>query len=276
MSVRPEPVEWGVATRCRRGEDAERGPRDGEACATAHSSRRSTAWATGARLPAPPGRPAGRARQRGGELVLLGALPRGMSDTRGAAISLAFVSAREGRMSWLGVGNVEGRVLSGDPSARRLKGSLALLNGVPGHQLPYMRTATIDLGPATSWSWPRMGLRPDSPTRSTPRGRRRRSATGSWPTREADDDALVVTVRYLGGDRERGGAHRGGSFPARLCVGPAAPTCSIRRGLAPRRLRARARGREPAAQRARPGRRSPRGPAVDAGRTYRTRPRLSG
>ena len=29
-------------------------------------------------------------------------------------------------MTWLGVGNVEGRVLSGDPSATRPKGSLAL------------------------------------------------------------------------------------------------------------------------------------------------------
>ena len=28
-------------------------------------------------------------------------------------------------MTWLGVGNVEGRVLSGDPSATRPKGSLA-------------------------------------------------------------------------------------------------------------------------------------------------------
>ena len=61
--------------------------------------------------------------------------------------------APEGRLAWdavgtqwpVGVGNVEGRVLSGDPSARRLKGSLALLNGVPGHQLPYMQIATLAL-----------------------------------------------------------------------------------------------------------------------------------
>ena len=50
-------------------------------------------------------------------------------------------------MTWLGVGNVEGRVLSGDPSATRPKSSLALGSGVPGHELPSVRTATLDVRP---------------------------------------------------------------------------------------------------------------------------------
>ena len=39
-------------------------------------------------------------------------------------------------MTWLGVGNVEGRVVSGDPSATRPKGSLALGRGVAGTSCP--------------------------------------------------------------------------------------------------------------------------------------------
>ena len=46
-------------------------------------------------------------------------------------------------MTWLGVGNVEGRVLSGDPSITRPKGSLALGRGVPGHALPTVRSARL-------------------------------------------------------------------------------------------------------------------------------------
>ena len=64
------------------------------------------------------------------------AVPQRIAATRGAAISLAFVSPSKGTMTWLGIGSVEGRVLSGDPSATRPKGSLALGNGVPGHELP--------------------------------------------------------------------------------------------------------------------------------------------
>ena len=87
-------------------------------------------------------------------------------------------------MTWLGVGNVEGRVLSGDPSARRLKGSLALLNGVPGHQLPYMQTATLDLVPGDVLVLATDGIAAGFADSLNAGGRPRRSATGSWPDTE--------------------------------------------------------------------------------------------
>src|SRR3954464_4082618 len=68
-----------------------------------------------------------------------------LKGTRGAAITLAFVSLSEGGVTWLGVGNVEGRVLSGDPSATQPKGSLPLGTGVPGHELPPVRPTRLDL-----------------------------------------------------------------------------------------------------------------------------------
>ncbi|HEU5010218.1 MAG TPA: hypothetical protein VFT33_05935, partial [Gaiellaceae bacterium] len=48
--------------------------------------------------------------------VLVQRCHNALKGTRGAAISLALVSCAEGVVTWLGVGNVEGRVLSGDPS----------------------------------------------------------------------------------------------------------------------------------------------------------------
>src|SRR5512133_4294578 len=52
-------------------------------------------------------------RERPGrDLVLLVQLCHAaLKGTRGAAISLAFVSPSEGGVTWLGVGNVQGRVL---------------------------------------------------------------------------------------------------------------------------------------------------------------------
>ena len=53
------------------------------------------------------------------DLVLLTELCHdALRDTRGAAIGMAFVSPPEATLTWLGVGNVEGRVLSGDPPPR--------------------------------------------------------------------------------------------------------------------------------------------------------------
>ena len=75
---------------------------------------------------------AARAARRAGDLVrerpsrdlvvLAERCHKALRDTRGAALSLAFVCPGDGTMTWLGVGNVEGRVLSGDPSATRPKG----------------------------------------------------------------------------------------------------------------------------------------------------------
>ena len=128
------PVEWGIATRCQRGEatsgdlavvhllpeGALVAAIDGlghgaEAARAARKAGRGRARKT-----EPRPRPAGRA------------LPRALQNTRGAAISLAFVSPAEDAMAWLGVGNVEGRVLSGDPSATDRRALSRLEAASPG------------------------------------------------------------------------------------------------------------------------------------------------
>ena len=130
-----------------------------------------------------------------------------LRDTRGAAISLAFVSSLKSTMTWLGVGNVEGRVLSGDPSARRPKGSLALGSGVPGHELPSVRTATLD---AAARRRPRPGHRRD---RGRLRGLARHLRLNSGDQRADPRRPLEAHGRRPG---------RGGPLPRRSAVSAAA------------------------------------------------------
>jgi len=196
-----QPVEWGVSTRCRRGETL-----NGDLAIVKLVSDGALVAAVDGLGHGSEAARAARAAERvvldsdGGDLVpLLECCHAALSETRGAAISLAFVSAREGRMRWLGVGNVEGRVLSGDPSVRRLKGSLALLNGVPGHQLPYMQIATLDLVPGDVLVLATDGIAAGFAD-SLNAGGSAQAISDRIMARHGrvDDDALVVTVRYLG------------------------------------------------------------------------------
>jgi phosphoserine phosphatase RsbX len=196
-----ETIEWSVATKCRRGE------------ATTGDLAVLAMLPEGALVAAIDGvghgREAARAALRAGDVVrdrpthdlvlLAERCHRALRDTRGAAISLAFICLPRGAMSWLGVGNVEGRVLSGDPSTRRPKGSLALGSGVAGHELPSVKTTTLDLRNgdvlvlATDGVDVAFGESLDV-SGSTRAIAERILATHWKPT----DDALVVAVRYLG------------------------------------------------------------------------------
>jgi phosphoserine phosphatase RsbX len=195
------PVEWGVATRCRLGEAT-----SGD-LAVVHFLPEGALVAAIDGLGH--GSEAARAARKAGRVVrerpsqdlvlLVERCHSALRDTRGAAISLAFVSHAEHTIAWLGVGNVEGRVLSGDPSPRRLKGSLALENGIPGHELPSVRATTIDVQPGDVLVLATDGIEAafgDSLDTSGPtQAISDRILAAHW---KATDDALVVAVRYLG------------------------------------------------------------------------------
>lgn len=139
----------------------------------------------------------------GGDLVLLvERCHAALGSTRGAAMSLAFISALQQNMSWIGVGNVEGRLLSGDPAATRPKCSLALGRGVAGHDLPRVTTTTLDLRPGDVLVLATDGIEagfadPPNVSGSTRTISERILASYRKPA----DDALVVAVRYLGASR---------------------------------------------------------------------------
>ena len=213
-----ESVEWGIATRSRRGE------------ATSGDLAVVKLLPEGALVAGIDGlghgTEAARASRKAAEVVrespsqdlviLVKRCHAALRGTRGAAISLAFISTSESEMTWLGVGNVEGRVLSGDPWATRPKGSLALERGVPGHELPAMRTATLRVSPGDVMILATDGIEPrfaDSPDISgSTQAISDRILAEHW---KQPDDALVVAVRYLGARVMSTGAEGGAASPFR-------------------------------------------------------------
>jgi phosphoserine phosphatase RsbX len=195
------PVEWAVAHRCRPGEE-----RCGDLAVVAPlPDGVLVAGIDGVGHGAEAARAAHRAAEvirqsPGADLALLVArCHAALRGTRGAAISLAFVRPAEHGMTWLGVGNVEGRVLGGDPAATGPKGSLALSSGVPGHELPPVMPATLLIEPGDVLLLATDGIHrafADAPDVSgSARTISERILARHW---KPPDDALVVAVRYLG------------------------------------------------------------------------------
>lgn len=197
----PTPVEWGIATRCRRGE-ATNGDRavvtvlpDGVLVAGIDGLGHGTQAARAA------ARVADVVRENPSQdlVFLVKRCHEALRATRGAAISLAFISASRNDLTWLGVGNVEGRVLSGDPRSMRPKASLALGRGLPGHALPITRPATLAVDWGDILVLATDGIEAtfaDSLDVSGSTQAISDRILAAHSTRR--DDALVVAVRYLG------------------------------------------------------------------------------
>ena len=195
------PVEWGIAARDRPGERTS-GDRavvslvaEGALVVAidglGHGDEAARAALTAADVV--------RASPTPDLVTLLKACHVGLRGTRGAAISLAFLSVAGGGLTWLGVGSVEGRMLSGDPSSRRPKGSLPLAAGIPGHHLPDVSTATLPMEPGDVLVLATDGIDAafadalDTSGSTQAISERILADHGRRP-----DDALVVAVRYLG------------------------------------------------------------------------------
>jgi phosphoserine phosphatase RsbX len=194
-------VEWGLATRCRRGESMSgdlgvvASVPDGALVAgidgLGHGSEAARAAGTAAEVV--------RSSPTADLVQLVKRCHAALRGTRGAAISLAFVSTRESSITWLGVGNVEGRVLSADPSERGPKASLGLGRGVPGHELPPVSAATLDVRRGDVLVLATDGIASafaDSlDVSGSIQAMSERIMHEHWSRL---DDALVVAVRYLG------------------------------------------------------------------------------
>ena len=122
-----------------------------------------------------------------------------LRKTRGVVLSLASCNARESTMTWLGVGNIEGRLLRADPQAQPLRESLVLRGGVVGRHLPTAYASLVPVAPGDILIFATDGIRTDFSE----------GLTGSEvPQRTADrilaqygkhtDDALVLVARYVG------------------------------------------------------------------------------
>jgi serine/threonine protein phosphatase PrpC len=122
-----------------------------------------------------------------------------MRGTRGVVIGLASIDGIRGRLTWLGVGNVEGVLVSHTVRRGPRRQTLLLRAGVVGAQLPSLAASVIPLTPGDLLICSTDGIRSDA----------------NWPAiltdppqkiadqilakyRKETDDALVLVSRYLG------------------------------------------------------------------------------
>jgi hypothetical protein len=122
---------------------------------------------------------------------------RALHNTRGAALSIASIDFQENTVSWLGVGNVEGRLLhAAEPIP--VTESLLLHGGIVGHELPRVSAQTTTIARGDVLIFATDGIRRDFADGLVPSGSCRdiaqrivhEYALGS-------DDALALVVRYL-------------------------------------------------------------------------------
>lgn len=120
-----------------------------------------------------------------------------LRQTRGAVMSLASFREADSTMTWVGVGNVVGVLLRGDPNAVPRQEFLSLRGGVVGDQLPRLDASVISVTCGDTLILASDGVHSDFA-----KGLR----LGESPQRSADrilaefarrtDDAVVLVARY--------------------------------------------------------------------------------
>ena len=123
-----------------------------------------------------------------------------LADTRGAAITVARIDTRGHMLTWVGVGNVEGRLLRLEEEVGLPTGpeSALLLAGVVGHQLPPLRAVMLPIEPGDTVLLATDGLDADIGGRRIVRGELAPLAEGLMHRhRRGGDDALVLLARLL-------------------------------------------------------------------------------
>ncbi|MDD5168151.1 MAG: SpoIIE family protein phosphatase [Syntrophales bacterium] len=120
--------------------------------------------------------------------------------TRGVVLSLAIFDAVNNAMTWLSIGNVDGRLLRADPQTNPACESLFRKGGVVGYQMPSLRLSTTHVCRGDILIFSTDGIRS---------GFEKEVDLKESPQRIADkilmnynrktDDALVLVVRYTGG-----------------------------------------------------------------------------
>lgn len=122
-----------------------------------------------------------------------------LNSTRGAVLSLASFDVARGTMTWLGIGNVEGRLLLRASESAYEQQHLLLRPGVAGQKLPRMQASVSRVERGDMLIFATDGINPDfadhisidAPIGKIADGIVSRSCKHT-------DDALALVVRYLG------------------------------------------------------------------------------
>jgi len=202
MPERAGVVEWAVAGRPIAGEQ-----RSGDDALVVSAGREALVAAVDG---VGHGQPAARAAE-----AAVGALRAGPWDdvvalaqrchaalrpTRGAAVGLA-VFHDDGTATWLGVGNIAGRLVPGGEPSPTGGHWLLSQSGVPGDELPPLRPATVPLRRGDVLVLATDGIDGAFADELAATGSCEEIAARVLEAHaRATDDALVVAARYLGED----------------------------------------------------------------------------
>lgn len=122
-----------------------------------------------------------------------------LRGTRGAVLSLAFISAEQNMMTWLGVGNVQGVLMRESSKRGNGQESLLLRGGVIGSQLPSLQATVLPISRGDTIFFATDGIRSDFSTTLSPRENPQRAADRILNQyRSENDDALVLVARLTG------------------------------------------------------------------------------
>jgi serine/threonine protein phosphatase PrpC len=126
-----------------------------------------------------------------------------LASTRGAVMTLASLNEIENTLTWLGVGNVDGRLLRAGAAGSHSSEGVLLRSGVVGYQLPELHFGVVKIRPGDLLIFATDGVRAafdeginlaESPQKTANRILARHF--------KGTDDALVLVVRYLGRHHE--------------------------------------------------------------------------
>ena len=119
--------------------------------------------------------------------------------TRGVVLTVAKLNPAENTMTWLGVGNVEGRLLRSDPGANQPRESVLLRGGLVGFQLPELRASVIPVSVGDllilATDGIQAGFEDEIKLNETPGQIAGKILNHHY---RGNDDALVLVARYLG------------------------------------------------------------------------------
>lgn len=129
---------------------------------------------------------------------LIEACHQALTRTRGAVMTLAWFDLEAGRLSWTGVGNVEGRLVhAGAGHGAPTEGALTK-GGVVGYNLPSIRVTSTALETGDVMVLATDGIDSGFAQAITAGGSAQEIADRILAGHaKAADDALVVVVRYL-------------------------------------------------------------------------------
>jgi serine/threonine protein phosphatase PrpC len=119
--------------------------------------------------------------------------------SRGAVISLALFSALDETVTWLGVGNVAGRLLRAERTSESRDETLLQRSGLLGHKLPVLQATILTLSPLDIVILSSDGIDPEFADSVRMDDSVKTSAQRILAEHyNRSDDAVVVVTRYLG------------------------------------------------------------------------------